>query len=66
MHDAVVCLAKFGETVSIEARPDKVGNIGPRSKSHVNDSAHEFDFLAQSFSVEFFQVRICFFLPRRF
>jgi cell cycle checkpoint control protein RAD9A len=27
VHDAVACLAKFGETVSIEARPDKVGSI---------------------------------------
>ena len=29
VHDAVICLAKFGETVSIEARPDKVGSICP-------------------------------------
>lgn len=29
VHDALSCLAKFGETVSIEARPDKVGNMGP-------------------------------------
>ena len=28
MHDAIICLAKFGETVSIEARPDKVGPLG--------------------------------------
>lgn len=26
MHDAVICLAKFGETVSIEACPDNVGS----------------------------------------
>ena len=27
VHDAIACLAKFGETVSIEARPDKVSKI---------------------------------------
>lgn len=28
IHDAVLCLAKFGEQVSLEARQDRVGSSG--------------------------------------
>lgn len=27
VHDAVLCLSKFSDSVSIEARPDKVGHL---------------------------------------
>ena len=27
VHDAVLCLAKFSEVVSLEARPDHVGSV---------------------------------------
>ena len=30
IHDAVLCLAKFSETVSMEARHDKVGNCSTK------------------------------------
>jgi cell cycle checkpoint control protein RAD9A len=33
VHDAVICLSKFSETVSIEARPDKVNEIWSSSSS---------------------------------
>ena len=29
IHDAILCLAKFSEVVSLEARPDKVGRMSP-------------------------------------
>ena len=32
IHDAVLCLAKFGEQVSLEARHDKVGR---KAHNHV-------------------------------
>lgn len=66
VHDAVICLAKFGETVSIEARPEKVGNICSPGcvKLSGSDVTHDSYFPAQSYSVELLKVSICFFLPR--
>ena len=36
IHDLLVCLAKFGETVGIEARPEKVPSVSCASEDHTD------------------------------
>ncbi len=64
VHDAVICLSKFSETVSIEARPDKVNQIWSSSSSLINVSLYSFTLVppAQSHGIELFKIGVCLFL----
>jgi len=54
IHDVLVCLGKFSETVAIEARRDRVGECR-------TDTWHPFlcFFAVHNHQSEFIQVRIC-------
>lgn len=62
LHDALVCLGKFSESVSIEARRDRVGFM-----PHFSGRSSAITFSpAFSHSSQLVQIRLRLFRPRRF